>query len=133
MHDARLLRSALRGNALFSLVSGLAFALAGGPIAHQVGLSEAAPVHALGVALLPFAFAVWTTAGRPGLSRTEGLVICGMDAGWVVGTAVLLAAWPELLNETGRWLAIDIALVVAGFAVWQAVGVRRLARAGATA
>lgn len=47
--DAALLRLSLRGNAVFSLISGVAFTVAHQPIASSVGFTQ--PVVILGIGL----------------------------------------------------------------------------------
>jgi hypothetical protein len=44
---------------------------------------------------------------------------------WVVGSAALLLAAPDLFNRLGQWLVALVALVVADFALVQYVGLRR--------
>lgn len=48
-------------------------------------------------------------------------------AGWVVGSAVLLVAFPDLLSPMGEWAMAAVAVVVAGLACAQFVGLRRRA------
>lgn len=121
-----MLRSAFRANGTFSLASGALFLLLGGSLAPWTGLPAAWPLQAIGAGLLPFGAWLWWLAGRPGLEVRTGWIVCMMDAQWVVGTGVLLVGWPELLNPTGRVLAVAIAAVVTGFALWQWQGTRRL-------
>lgn len=124
---SRMLRHALIGNAIFSGISGTAFILASGHVAALTGLPSELPLQLVGIGLLPFAALLVWLAERPALSQNEGRMISLMDAQWVLGTFVLLIGWPELLNDLGQLLAIGIAAVVLGFAVWQWIGTRQLA------
>lgn len=126
MRDPEILRAAYRANGSFSIVSATIFVGFGGWLAPAIGLPSAWPLVAVGLGLVPFgAWLFWLSAG-PGLTPPIARSVSIMDAGWVLGTVLLLAGWPELLNPTGRALAVAIAAVVAGFAVWQLVGARRL-------
>lgn len=128
MHGRDVLRAALRANATFSLICTVLLVPGARWLAPIVGLASAGPLVALGLGLLPFAaWLLWLARG-PGLDAPSGRLVSTMDAGWVVGTLVLLVGWPDILNATGRSVAIAIAVVVATFAVWQMAGVRRLAR-----
>lgn len=126
MRENEMLRAAYRANGTFSIVSATIFVLLGGWLAPRVGLPSAWPLVVIGLGLVPFGAWLFWLSGGPGLTARVGRSVSIMDAGWVVGTIVLLAGWPDLLNSTGRALAIGIAAVVAGFGIWQIVGVRRI-------
>ena len=51
-HRQRWLRNSLLGNAVFSTLSGLTFALAAGAVADLIGLEQVALVRAAGIGLL---------------------------------------------------------------------------------
>jgi hypothetical protein len=124
--SSETLRHAFTANGLFSLASGLVFLLGGSALGAVLGLPDGPILQILGAGLLPFgAWLVWLSR-RPDLTPRAGRMVSIMDAQWVVGTLVLLAGWPELLNTTGRTLAVGIALVVAAFAFWQLQAARRI-------
>jgi len=120
------LRHAFLANGLFSLVCGLVFLLDGHPLGTFVGLPQGPILQPIGAGLVPFGGWLLWLSRRPELTPRIGLLVSIMDAQWVVGTVLLLAGWPELLNKTGQALAIGIALVVTAFALWQVQGARRI-------
>jgi len=127
VNHPEILRAAYRANGTFSLICAVGMIFFADELARLVGLSGAWPLITLGLGLAPFGVWLWWLASGAGLTPRIGRSVSMMDAGWVVGTIVLLSAWPDVLNPTGRALAIAIALVVAAFGTWQLVGVRRLA------
>jgi hypothetical protein len=126
MDESRTLRRAFTGNAIFSLLSATIFVLAGGVIAGWVGLSSPLPLQLVGAGLAPFGVFLLWLARRDRLTRRDGRIVSLLDAEWVLGTAVLLIGWPELMNATGHVVAIAIAAVVGGFAIWQWAGAQRM-------
>ncbi len=121
----RLVRIALRGNAAFSALSGVA-SLAAAALWSD-GLGVPAPVLVvLGLGLLPYAALLARFAGRPEVRAIEALVAVVADVGWVVGAAAILVGWPDAMSSAGRWALGLLTLVVADFAVTQWIGLRRL-------
>lgn len=127
MHRPEILRTAYRANGTFSLICAAGLILASDALARSMGLPVAWPLRWVGLGLAPFGAWLWWLSSGPGLTPRIGQSVSMMDAGWVAGTIVLLSVWPDVLNPTGRTLAIAIALVVAAFGTWQLVGARRLA------
>jgi hypothetical protein len=85
----------------------------------------------VGLGLIGYAAALFTASRRPGLGRPAVIVFIVMDAAWVVGSGVLLAAgWPPL-TPAGRWAVAGVAAVVALFALGQLWGLRLMNREGA--
>ena len=125
----KLLRGSLRGNAVFSLVSGLTFTFAAGRIAPAIGVDPAGIVTFVGVNLLGFAVALAILASRQAIPLPYARAVVALDVGWVLGTAGVFAL--GLLNETGNVAAIAVADVVLLLAILQAWGVRRARSAGA--
>ncbi len=124
--SSRNLRRALLANASFSICSGALFILAGGPLSRLIGLPLVLPIQLIGAGLIPFAcYLIWI-ARKPDLRSGEGRLTSLMDAAWVLGTFILLVGWPDLLNVTGRVLALLVAAAVGGFAIWQIVGARQM-------
>ena len=98
--QANFLRRALQGNALFSLIFGLAFSLASGPIANFLG-PNIPPIIVLivGLGLLPFGYLVYRVAAT---DLRQARTITGMDIAWVVGSFLLLALGWSLFTVAGR-------------------------------
>jgi hypothetical protein len=126
MNESQNLRRAFTGNAIFSLVSATAFVLGGGVIAGLIGLSSPLPLQLVGAGLVPFGVYLLWLARRDELTRRDGRIVSLLDAEWVLGTAILLIGWPELMNATGHVVAVAIAAVVGSFAIWQWAGAQRI-------
>lgn len=123
-----LLRTALRGNAAFSALSGAVLIAAAGPLAALMGIAVSAILPPIGVILALYAGGLWWSARRPQVSRTEARIAVAMDVAWVVLSAALLLLAPLLLTPAGRWIVAAVAVCVAAFAVLQALGLRALDR-----
>ena len=127
-----LLRTTLRLNALFSLISGVCMFVADGLFAALLGTLDAVPtVSALGLVVFAFgAFVFW-------LSRqeviAEGLakLVIGADLGWVLASWLALAgtAW---FSTQGMWTVAIVADIVLAFAIFQWLGLRRIGSAQAS-
>lgn len=126
MNESQTLRRAFTGNAIFSLLSAAIFVLGGGAIASLAGLPSPLPLQLVGAGLLPFGVYLLWLARRDELTRRDGRIVALLDAEWVLGTAILLLGWPELMNATGHVVAVGIAAVVGGFAIWQWAGAQRI-------
>lgn len=121
----RRLRTVLRLNAGFSLATGLAGLVAGGPVADLLGVDQVWLVRLVGGGLVGFAAAVVAvaSAGRPVLHRWSG-AISAADFGWVVATvAVLTAGW---LSTAGAVVMALIGLLVLDLGVGQLMARRRM-------
>jgi len=124
--DEGLLRNTLRGNAIFSVISGLLFVLAAGPVAHFMGVSATLIFIVLGIGLMPFAYIVYRAATSSPIDLRSAKTIIVMDGIWVVGSyVVLLLAW-SMLTVGGRWFVALQAEAVFLFALFQVIGVRRI-------
>lgn len=121
---AAFLRRTLQGNALFSLLSGLTFIMAAGPVARFVG-PNISPIIVLvvGLGLLPFGFMVYRIAAN---NLLQARLITVMDISWVLASFLLLGLGWSLFSVAGRWLIFLQAEAVATFALLQFIGLRRL-------
>jgi hypothetical protein len=125
-----LLRSVLRGNAAFSSVCGVVALAAPGRLAASLGVPGATwLLVALGVGLLAFAAAVLALAARRPIPLAGARAVIAADLAWIAATVPLVLWGP--LAPAGVAIAIAVAVVVAGFAEGQALGVRRARRAAA--
>ncbi len=125
--NATLLRRVLLSNALFSLISGLAFIFAAGPIARFLGPTVPAwAVVAIGVSFLPFVYGVYWVASQDVIEPRYGRLITFMDFTWVLGSYLLLFLGWSLFNVAGRWFIGIQAEVIFLFGVLQIIGLRRL-------
>jgi hypothetical protein len=119
----RWLRNSLLGNAVFSTVTGLIFALGAAPMASFLGLEQSILVRVVGLGLLGFAGFIVFVATRPEIDSRAAVSIVIGDLCWVVGTVPL--AMMDVLSDNGLIAAIAIADIVLLFAGLQYYGVRR--------
>lgn len=124
---AQFLRRSLRGNAAFSTLSGLAFALASGAIAAFLGDVQPLLILAVGLQLLLFAGALMWLASRTRISVSLAIGVIVADLLWVLGTIVIVYA--DLFTRGGAALALVLADVVVLMAVLQSIGVHRMSAA----
>jgi len=121
------LRRALQSNALFSLLTGLAFIVAAGPIAHFLGTNiSSAVVLAVGISLLPFGYGIYQVAARSEIVTRHAGIITLMDISWVIGSYLLLVLAWNSFSLAGRWFVGLQAEAVLTFAILQFIGLRRL-------
>lgn len=125
MND-RLLRTALRGNGLFSAVSGAMMVVASRPLAEFIGLAWPSALLILGIILLLYALDLFWFTSRATISLTFAWVAIVLDVAWVMGSVALLLADPLGFTVAGKWFVGLMAEAVALFAVVQWLGVRRL-------
>ncbi len=129
LFEARLaatrLRNLLRLNGEFSAITGLAAALAGGPVARLLGTDEVWLVRSIGVGLLGFAIGLFLLAGeRTDLVRRLAGPISVADLLWVAGTAGVLAL--GLVSGTGAVILVAVAAVVLALGLAQLLARHRL-------
>ena len=127
-NPGRLLRLALRANAIFSTLSGLVFLLASSYISGFLGLLRPGEVIQLGVQLGLFAAWLFWLSFRPEISRWQVRVIIVLDILWVIGSFLLVLAPPPQLTVGGWWAIAGVAEVIGLFALLQFLGLRRLRR-----
>ncbi len=122
---ATWLRTSLRGNALFSGLSGMLFLVAAQPIAMFLGIGQTWMLRAIGPGLILYAFWLVMIARRPTPDRREVWAAIGLDTAWVIGSAVWLIAGPIPLTLAGKWTVGIVADIVATFALLQFYGLCR--------
>lgn len=123
--EGGLLERALRGNALFSAVSGAALLLASGPIAAWMGIGQPLVLAGTGAGLLGWAYLLWRGAGGPDQVALGRGAVAG-DLAWVVGSVLILLAGRPELSRAGMWAVAGVADIVAIFALLQIIGLRRI-------
>jgi hypothetical protein len=126
----RLLRTALRGNGVFSIISGAAFILLAQGIAEFLGVSPDAfiLIALVGLGLLGYAAALLWYTGRADIPPSFAMGAVIADALWVIGSIALLIFDPFNFSTAGRWAVLIIADAVGVFAILQYVGLRRSQR-----
>jgi hypothetical protein len=121
---AEFLRKSLRVNAVFSALSGLAFALASGPVAAFLGNVHPSIVLLVGVQLLFFAGVLVWLSSRSEIPPSLAIGVVVADLLWVVATIIVVYA--GLFTRGGEVLAAILAGVVLAMAMLQSIGVRRM-------
>lgn len=120
----RLLRFALRLDAVASGLNGLAHLALAGPLDGLLGL-DPGPGRAIGAFLLVYAAAVWavSTPARPRRHAVTAVVEANLL--WTVLSVVTVAAGWFSLSTAGAVWAVLQAIVVAGFGALQYTAQRR--------
>jgi hypothetical protein len=119
-----LLKNALIGNAIFSILSGVAMLLANRWLVQFLGLPDKVSLAVLGVSLIVYAVVLWLNARRPKIRVGDAWIAVIMDAVWVAGSYVLIFIVP--FSVAGKWTIALIAELVLAFAILQCVGIRRV-------
>ena len=118
---SRFLRVTLAVNALFSATCGAVLIVGHVTLADTIGVP--APLLAAGgVALLAFAGAVAVVAARSW--RLGARMVLAADVAWVVGAAVVLAGFRDLVTIRGAWMLAIVTLIVLDLAIAEGVGLR---------
>ena len=123
MNASSSLRRALLLDAAASGATGALMLLAAGPLA---GLTELPPglLRAAGAALVPYAAFVLWLARRPFPARPLVVAVIALNVLWAAESAAILALGWVAPNALGQAFVLAQALVVAGFAGWQATALR---------
>ena len=117
MDSIKTARTFLGLNAAFSLVLGVDLALAPGMAAGLL-FDTAAPwqtitLRVLGIGLILFGLELLMMVRNRFLTRGQVLFITAMDAGWVLGSALLLSLFDSLFTGAAVASVILVALAVA--------------------
>jgi hypothetical protein len=119
-----LLKKALNGNALFSVLCGLAILFANRWLVRFLGLPDKVSLAILGVSLIVYAASLWFSARRPRIKLADAWLAVIMDAIWVVGSYALILAVP--FSVGGKWVIALVAELVLVFAILQWLGIRKV-------
>jgi hypothetical protein len=121
-----LLRRALYGNALFSVLSSIVILVANRRLVDLLGLQNIADLKALGIGLLMYAGWLFWNAKRQTIGIMEAWIAVTLDMLWVVGSYALLFA--VTFSGRGKWIVVLVAEMVLLFGVMQWLGLRRVGR-----
>ena len=127
--QSELIRRAFKLNAVLSLLTGSALVALPGFLGRWIGFEMPLLYIAIGIVVLIFAADVWWVATRPNVRSDWGRLIFALDVAWVVASVVVLVAFAPTFTTVGMALITGTAVVVAGFALAEFVGLRRLATA----
>lgn len=127
--DTRMARIALRTNAGFSGLCGLALLVAPGSWAGLIGVPWPWVLATLGAGLAGFAALVaWAAADVAGRRHVVTGIIAA-DALWVVASPAAMLAGADTLTAAGQALVAAVALLVAALATAQWTGLRQASAA----
>ncbi len=125
----RVLRHTLRANAAFSVLSGLVMIGFGGEIAGLLGAVDPELIRLVGGAVVVFGVGVgWMSLGQ--VHTRDAQLVSSLDGAWVVGSALVLLAYPAVFSPLGWWLVLGVAVLVADFALFQLLAARGMRRHG---
>jgi len=122
----KLLRRALQGNALFSMISGAFILAINRGLVEFLGLPSNASLTPLGIGLLGYAVWLLWNAKREKIRILDAWIAVILDIVWVVGSYALLLA--VRFSSGGKWAVVLVAELVFLFAVMQWLGLRRVSR-----
>jgi hypothetical protein len=122
-----LLRRALHANAAFSLLTGLALLAGAGPVADLLGLHPAISMP-VGAGLIVFALSVRAISLLRAIPDVLPVLVIAGDAAWVAGSIVVIALPGLGITIAGTLLIAVVAEIVGGFAIAQALALRRKRR-----
>ena len=122
---SNLLSQAIRGNSIFSAISGLTALVAAQPLAEFLGIPNSMILTVLGVGLILYAVFLFSQSREASVNRWVALSAIEGDVAWVIGSAVLLFTDWVPFTMAGWWTIAVIADIVAVFAILQIVGLRR--------
>ena len=127
----KLLRGALQGNALFSVVSGALILAMNRTLVEFLGLPSSTSLTPLGIGLLAYGGWLLWNARREKIKIVDAWIAVILDIVWVVGSYALLFA--VRFSIGGKWAVAMVAELVFLFAVMQWLGLRRVGRRGQVA
>lgn len=118
------LRRSLQLDGIASGLCGVLLVVAASPISAVIGLAEPGIARLVGALLVVYAAALLWNGERATVSRAEAVAAVVLNAGWVIGSAVVILAGP--LTLIGNLAVAALAAAVLLFAVLEVVGLTRL-------
>jgi hypothetical protein len=122
--DGRLLRAALKVDAVASGGMGVLLLGLGGPLGDLLG-APTGLLRTVGLLLLGWAAVVWLVGARPRVSGPAVRAVIALNLLWVAGSVALVVAGWVSLTALGVGFVLAQAAVVALFAESQFLGLRR--------
>ena len=124
--DTRRLRVALKANAVFSGLCGLALMIMPGTWAELIGFPWPWVLGALGFGLACFAALATHAAADVLARRTIITLIIGADVLWVAASPIAMLTGANTLTVSGQGVIAVVALLVAALAAAQWMGLRAM-------
>ncbi|WP_298965508.1 SRPBCC family protein [uncultured Roseibium sp.] len=130
MEHSKTARAFLGMNAAFSLLTGAALLTAAGHLAELLFANEAVwqswTLRLLGAGLILFGIDLIFMATDRFITKVQVTLISVLDAGWVLGSALLLMFAGSLFSGTGTTAVVIVAVFVTIFALGQYLGARKI-------
>jgi hypothetical protein len=120
------LKSTLKGNALFSLGSGLSLILLSDQIMAFLAITSTFPLKLIGFGLLFFVLFLTFVAYKNKLNTGLVYTIIALDIAWVIASILILIFDPFAISFPGKSVIFLIAMIVSVFALLQYKLIRRL-------
>jgi hypothetical protein len=120
----RFLRRSLQLDGIASGLCGVLLVAAASPISALMGLADPSIARVVGALLMVYAAALLWNGERATVSRAEAVAAVVLNAGWVIGSAVVIVAGP--LTLIGNLAVAGVAAAVLLFGVLEVVGLTRL-------
>jgi len=121
---ASFLRRSLQLDGIASGLCGVLLVVAASPVSAVIGLAEPGIARVVGALLVVYAAALLWNGERATVSPAEAVAAVVLNAGWVIGSAVVILAGP--LTLIGNLAVAALAAAVLLFAVLEVVGLTRL-------
>lgn len=122
----RLLRTALRSNMLFSLITGAIATIAPRSVGDVIGGIPSMLIMVTGILLIAYAAILFWTTSQPEISPKWAWFAIVNDVAWVFGSIILLLVFGSIFTAAGKWIVAIIADIIAAFAIAQYIGLRRI-------
>ena len=122
MKGQKLLNNTLRVNAVFSLFSGIDFILFDRSIMSILSGKDLGSLAPTGFMLIGFAVFVFAVSMMKNVNKYLVGAIIAMDALWVLGSILLVVAGSAMFTAIGIFLILLIAAFIATFATLQSLG-----------
>jgi hypothetical protein len=121
-----LLKNTLQANACFSMICGLLMLVFPSVLAGFLGSVQPWILMAVGLGLLIFAADVYWISRQLPQATARAKIIFWADVAWVVLTPLVLWLFAASFSVTGIMVVIEIAAIVAVFAVLEWKGLQGL-------
>ena len=118
------LHTALRVNSVFSVVSGAGLALGANALDEALGV-DAIWLVAVGIGVVLFGIAVGRIAARKPIPRRAVRGVIAADLAWVIGAAVIIVGFPDMLSTAGKWTLGILSAFVLDFVILQGVALKQ--------
>jgi hypothetical protein len=126
MKTSNLLRVSLRLDALVSAAFGALLLLAGPVLTDLLG-APLALLWPVGAVALAYAVGLWVLERQPRVAGSAAWTVIALNAAWAAASVLLLVLGGLPLTGLGIAFVLLQALIVAGFADLQFLGLRRSA------